>query len=71
MMAIEIENNIKIFLTWSHFSRNICQQDEVQRKNQCHKECLISYQQIGTTTIINNFVENLEVKTCEHEVSLL
>lgn len=29
MTAIEIENNIKYGLTRSHFSRNICQQDEV------------------------------------------
>ena len=40
--AIEIENNIKYRITKSHFSKTFCWQDEVQRINQCQKECLIS-----------------------------
>ena len=71
MIAIEIENNIKYGLTQSHFSINICRQDEMQRKNQCHIECLISDQQISTLGVVNSFVEDLEIKTCEHEISLL
>ena len=68
MMAIEIENNIKYGLTRSHFFRNVCWKDEVQKIDHCHKEYLISDQQIGTPTIVNNFVENLELKTCADEV---
>ena len=71
MTAIEIENNIKCGLTWSHFFRNVCQQNEVQMTNQCHKECLISDQQVGTTVVVSIFVENSELKTYENEVSLL
>ena len=58
MTAIEIDNNIKYGLTKSHFSRNVSWQDEVQRKNQCHKECLIIDHHRGNISVVNNFVEN-------------
>ena len=70
MMTIEIENNIKYRLTRSHFSKNVFWRDEVQRKNQCHKECLISNQQIGTTIVVSHFAENSKLKTFKDEVSL-
>lgn len=71
MMAIEIENNIKYSLTSSYFSRNVCWQDEAQRKNLCHKGYLILDQLIGTLVVVSNLVESLEVKTCITEDSLL
>ena len=43
----------------------------MQRTNQCHKECLILDQKVGTPIVVDDFVENLELKTCEDEVYLL
>ena len=57
MMIIGIENNIKYGLTKSHFSRNVFRQDEVQRRNQCHEECSILDQHVGTPTIVNNLLK--------------
>ena len=67
MIEIEIERDHG--LTRDHFSRNIFQQDEVKRS--CHVECSNSNQHVGTTTVVNNFVENSKVKTCEDEFLLL
>ena len=43
----------------------------MQSTSQCHKECLILDRQISTPVVVNSFVEDSEIKTCEHEISLL